>query len=119
MPNPSIIRIDGTIIPVSWTKLYVMLTEKLGMDVVHKKTASTFKKDEKNILTIRRQGSNDEYITLFLNKSHGWMPDVSELKRVNLGLAPTGETRVVVRHGKRAVKEVKALVRVWIKKSLS
>jgi len=104
-------RIDGCIIPTGF-ELFIELMEEIS-SVKHKGTVSVFLDEtESPFLSIMKQGSNNQRITIVLNKSREWEPS-KRYKSITLEPWHTGDIRVTVPANEKALKQAFRLAREW------
>jgi hypothetical protein len=112
-PRSDIKRMKGSVVPAAFSD-FVEMMESLG-EATHKDTVTTFKNDDIGVfVTIPKQGSTEDKISLFLNKSRGWKPEgvYSELE---VEKWHTGDVRVIVSDSPKAMKQAYKLCKEWSK----
>ena len=103
----------GTIIPVAFED-FVEKLEELG-EANHKGTVTTFSNDEVGVfMTIPKQGSTAEKVSLFLNKSRGWESE-EEYSALEIDAWHTGDVRAIVADNPKAFKQGYKLCKEWLK----
>lgn len=106
-------RMKGSIIPVAFGDFIEML-EDLG-ELNHKGTISTLSNDDVGVfMSIPKQGSSVDKISLFLNKSRGWTSD-NEYKALEIDEWHTGDVRVSVSDSDKAMKQAFKICKEWMK----
>lgn len=107
-------RIKGTIIPVAFADFVEML-EDLG-ELTHKGTISTLSNDDVGVfMSIPKQGSSADKISLFLNKSRGWDIDADDYPALEIDEWHTGDVRVSVSDSGKAMKQAFKVAKAWMK----
>ena len=88
-------RIKGTIVPSAFKRLWRKLL-KLPASIEHGETTVVFKRDERILFTIRRQGSNSDYIKVFLNSTSEKKPRLKDYSGLQWDRSPRGEIRIII-----------------------
>ena len=106
-------RMKNSIVPKVFAD-FVEQMEDLG-ESNHKDTVTTFRNDDVGIfVTIPKQGSTEDKISLFLNKSRGWEPD-GEYGALEIDTWHTGDVRVAVSDSPKAMKQAYKICKEWMK----
>ncbi|HEC72369.1 MAG: hypothetical protein ACTSW7_01300 [Candidatus Thorarchaeota archaeon] len=103
-------RIKGTVVPKAFSS-FVGLMEEIS-ETEHRLTVTTFSDENGLFVSLMKQGSNNEKINLVFNKSRGWNPQ-KQYKRLMFEPWHTGDLRVMVLDGEKAIKQAFKLCKEW------